>query len=103
MAQYRYAEFLDELRSGLFHGVFIDDTGSPGLKTGTRLLHPERKSFVAVIVLSSDVGEVLNQMPGAIDELKAACGATEFHFADIYNRRTHFQPLDINVRLALFR
>jgi uncharacterized protein DUF3800 len=103
MVQYRYADFLNELESGRYHGVFIDDTGSPGLATGSTHLHPERKSFVAVIISFADIGEVLREMPGAVEELTSACGATEFHFADIYNRRKHFEKLDLNLRLAFFR
>jgi Protein of unknown function (DUF3800) len=103
MARYRQADFLNELRCGHYHGVFIDDTGSPGLPTGSTHLHPDRKSFVAVIVSAADIGEVLREMPGAIQELTLACGATEFHFADIYNGRGQFKNLDLNLRLAFFR
>ena len=101
MAQYRYAEFLDDLRIGRHYGVFIDDTGSPGLTTSGHL-HPERKTFVAVVVSSVVIGEVLDQMPGAVEELKLACGATEFHFAEIYNGRNKFKNVDLSLRLALF-
>jgi hypothetical protein len=75
MAQYRYPDFLNELRSMQFHGVFVDDTGSV---TSGKHLHSERKSWVAVVVSSDYVGEVLRQMPRAIDELKIACGQPNF-------------------------
>jgi hypothetical protein len=58
---------------------------------------------VAVIISAADIGEVLREMPGALDELARACGATEFHFADIYNGRRQFKDLDLNLRLAFFR
>ena len=103
MIRYRYAEFLNELKSGQYHGVFIDDTGSPGLATRSAHLHPDRKSFVAVIISAADVGEVLHEMPGAIEQLTSACGATEFHFADIYSGRKHFKNLDLDLRLGFFR
>jgi len=103
MAQYRHSDFLNDLKVGQFHGVFIDDTGSPGLNTTGKYLHPQRKSWVAVAVSSDIIGEILRQMPGALDELKLLCGATEFHFADIYNGRKHFQKLDLNLRLSFFR
>jgi hypothetical protein len=47
--KFRYQDFRDQLRAGTLDGVFIDDTGSPGHKTID--LHPERKSWVGVIVL----------------------------------------------------
>ena len=103
MTQYRHADFLSELRRGRYHGVFIDDTGSPGLPTGSTHLHPERKSFVAVVISAADIGEVLREMPGAIEELTLACGAAEFHFADIYNGRRQFKHVELNLRLAFFR
>jgi hypothetical protein len=58
---------------------------------------------VAVIISAADIGEVLHQMPGAIKELTSVTGATEFHFADIYNGRKQFKTLDLNLRLAFFR
>jgi hypothetical protein len=103
VARYRYADFLNELKRGQYHGVFIDDTGSPGLATGGVGPHRERKSFVAVFISSVDIGEVLREMPGAIEELTSATGATEFHFSDIYNGRNQFKGLDLNLRLAFFR
>jgi hypothetical protein len=103
VTQYRHADFLNELRRGRYHGVFIDDTGSPGLPTGSTHLHPERKSFVAMAISAADIGEVLREMPGAVEELTLACGATEFHFADIYNGRRQFKHVELNLRLAFFR
>jgi hypothetical protein len=101
MAQFRYSDFLTELRAGKLHGVFIDDTGSPGLSNSA--LHPERKSWVAVVVSPGHVAEVLRQMPGAIRVLQRETGATEFHFADIYAGRKHFKGVDLRLRLAFFR
>jgi hypothetical protein len=103
VARYRYADFLNELKRGQYHGVFVDDTGSPGLARGSVGPHPERKSFVAVFISSVDIGEVLREMPGAIEELTSATGATELHFSDIYNGRNQFKGLDLNLRLAFFR
>lgn len=81
-AKNEQARFLSELSSGLKYGVFIDDTGSPGLET--KKLHPERKSWVAVVVPPKQMPEVLEQLPLAIEELKKY-GVSEFHFADIYS------------------
>ena len=37
MTRYRHEDFLNELRRGQYHGVLIDETGSPGLSTGVHL------------------------------------------------------------------
>jgi hypothetical protein len=102
MAQYRYAEFLAELRAGLFHGVFVDDTGSPGLGSADKRLHPERKTWVAVICSPDNVAEVLDQMPGSLEELRKVTGATEFHFTDIYAGKGQFRGTNPSLRIALF-
>ena len=98
----RYADFLSELRQGRYYGIFVDDTGSPGL-THSSHLHPERKSWVAVVIPPNSSKEVLEQMPGAIEELRISTGAKEFHFADIYAGRKDFEGVDLQLRLALFR
>lgn len=102
MSKLRYQDFLDDLARGIHHGVFIDDTGSPGLATASPRLHPERSSWVAVIVPRSDMREVLEQFPEALDELSRLVPSREFHFGDIYAGRKEFDGLPIAVRLALF-
>ena len=97
-----YLDFLEDLSSGNTCGVFIDDTGSPGLKDTPPNLHPERKTWVAVIVPPSVMPEVLHQFKGVIEELHAQFGVDEFQFADIYNGRNQFKSVEIKARLALF-
>ncbi len=101
MPKYRYENFLKELRAGLHHGVFIDDTGSPGLHT--TYPHPERKSYVAVVVPRHQISGVLCELPKAVGELRSRTGAMEFHFSDIYAGRKTFGNVDLNVRLEIFR
>ena len=60
--------FAQELKSGLHYGVFIDDTGSPGLKTPG--LNSQRKSWVAVLVAPSQIAEVMYQIPRALSFLQ---------------------------------
>ena len=98
----RHQDFLDQLASGAQYGVFIDDTGSPGLRSSASFLHPDRKSWVGVVVSPWQMPEVLDQFPGALDELAKHTGASEFHFADIYAGRGAFSGVDLQVRLALF-
>jgi hypothetical protein len=100
--KYKYRDFLDELAAGQAYGVFVDDTAAPGLSETPLNFHPERKSWVAVIVPPHQMPEVLEQFPLALEELKRLTGANEFHFADIYAGRKEFKGLDLRVRLALF-
>ncbi len=93
-------KLLRELRSGKYYGVFIDDTGSPGLAT-EKSLNPNRKTWVAVIVQPEYMMEIMNQMPLAISELKAQTGATEFHFSKIYSGSKQFKNISIEVRDGL--
>jgi len=100
--KFRYQNFVDEQRAGKIHGVFIDDTGSPGLYYTSSQLHPERKSWVAVVVPRSVIAEVWNQFPGAIGELKVQTGANEFHFSDIFMGRREFEGISLSKRMAIF-
>ncbi len=100
--RFRYQDFVDEQRSGRIHGVFVDDTGSPGLHETPAHLHPKRKSWVAVIVPRCDIAEIWQQFPQAIDELESLTGASEFHFTDIYNKRRAFKDVPLQVRLGVF-
>lgn len=91
-----------ELRSGRHYGVFIDDTGSPGLKTPG--LHEQRKSWVAVIVPPHQVYEVMEQVPNALSFLEElGLSDPEFHFTDIWSGKGEFRKLDLQQRLAIFR
>lgn len=98
----RYQDFVDEQRAGQVHGVFVDDTGSPGLKDTPANLHPERKSWIAVVVPRSNIAEVWQQFPRAIKELKAQTGGSEFHFTDIYSGTRSFKGVPLQKRLAVF-
>ena len=99
---FRYQDFVDEQREGKVHGVFIDDTGSPGLSKTPSHLHPARKSWVAVIVPKSRMAQVWSEFPKAAAELRKQTGAAEFHFADIYMKRGSFQDTALPTRLAIF-
>ena len=87
MERPKYQDFINELAAGKAYGIFIDDTGSPGLTDTPPNYLPERKSWVAVIIPPHQMPEVLEQLTGALHELKVATGATEFHFTDIYSGR----------------
>jgi hypothetical protein len=88
--------------AGRIHGVFIDETGSPGLINTPTHLHSKRKSWVAVVVPRNVIAEVWDQFPHAINALKKLTGASEFHFADIYGGRKQFKNVPEKTRLGIF-
>jgi hypothetical protein len=102
MVKPRFQDYFDELARGEAYGIFIDDTGSPGITDAPTNFHPERKTWVAVIVPPSQIAEVMQQMPQALDELRQSVGADEFHFTDIYSGKKQFKNVDLQVRLGLF-
>ena len=102
MDKYKYRDFLTSLRSGSQYGVFIDDTGSPGLQSSASNVHPERKTWVGVVIPPDQMPDVLKHFPGAVEELRRTVGAEEFHFADVYAGRGDFAKLGLQDRLELF-
>ena len=90
------------LRSGSHYGVFIDDTGSPGLDTPG--LQKLRKSWVAVLVSPDKIAEVMDQLPGALSFLQElGLDDPELHFTDIWGGRGEYRKLDLQQRLGIFR
>lgn len=91
-----------ELRSGRHYGVFLDDTGSPGLKSSG--LHTQRKSWVAVVVPRQQTAEIMDQLPKALSFLQELdLKDPEFNFAEIWAGRGEFRKLDLPQRLGIFR
>lgn len=100
--QYLAINFAAELRTGCHYGVFIDDTGSPGLKTPG--LNEKRKSWVAVIVPPHQISEVMDQLPNALSFLEEiGVNDPEFHFTDIWAGKGEFKKLSLPQRLGIFR
>ncbi len=93
--------FADELKSGKHFGVFIDDTGSPGLDTPG--LNMNRKTWVAVIIPPHQMPEVMEQLPEALSYLKEmGIHDPEFHFKDILAGKGDYKKVDLQVRLGIF-
>jgi len=91
-----YQTFFEGLSSETQYGVFIDDTGSPGTA-------PERKTWVGVLVAPDQMAIVLKLLYQQIRELNVSTGATEFHFADIFNGRKEYSSIDWTFRLNIFK
>lgn len=96
------AAFLADVHGGTRYTVVVDDTGSPGDKNTPGSLHPQRKSWVAVVLTPGQAREVSEQLPQALALLRTETGASEFHFTDIYSGRKAFADLPIELRLSLF-
>jgi len=92
---------LEDLASGRRYGVFIDDTGSPGAQASESGPHPERASWVGVVIPPSQMPEILEQMPGAVEGLKEFIGASEFHCKDIFQGKGQFKHVDLQRRLGI--
>ena len=82
--------------------VVIDDTGSPSCNVASRFLHEKRKTYVAMILNPQERKYAQEQLEDCLDFLKKEMGKTEFHFADIYNRRGEWKYIDRKIVLAIF-
>ncbi len=98
-----FQDYVDELLRGDAYGIFIDDTGSPGIKGAPENFHPERKTWVAVVIPPTQIADVMEQMPLALEEMQLLIGADEFHFTDIYSGKKQFKDIKLRARLGLFK
>jgi hypothetical protein len=101
--QVHYQALIEDLVAGRCYGVFIDDTGSPGLATGQADLHPARKTWVAVILRPDRASDILRQMPGILEEFRELTGGREFHAAEVYGGKGPFANMPLEERLGVFR
>ena len=101
-ARPRVSQFLADTLEGRYTGVFIDDTGLPGLDTGTEFVTSGRKTWVAVVVPPRIMPIISSSLTSALENLRVRTGAEEFHFADIYSGRKQFKGIELNYRLACF-
>ncbi len=93
---------MNHVADGTHPCLLIDDSGTPGQEAGSCYLHPDRKTWVAVLLTPTQIREVCDQIPGTLDELRVHTGATELHFAEIYAGKRAFKGVDLSLRLSLF-
>lgn len=79
-------------------GIYIDDSGTTGLVSGSRFSSPNTKSWYAVVLAPGYRTDAEKFMD---DNLKNKFKAKEFHFKDIYNRRNEFEGVSLNDRLEI--
>ncbi len=92
----------EDLGSGRYTGVFIDDTGSPGAREVPEYLHPNRSTWVAVIIQPEHLPEMmLRYRQLFLSGLKFFYGADEFHSTDVFSGTGPFKGVDFERRLNL--
>lgn len=85
--------------------IAIDDTYGPETNSGSAFVTGSRRTHVAVIFPDQDVPQYRLEIAGCLKEIETLTGiaATEFHFVDIYNRKSPWDKLPNQANLALFK
>lgn len=92
----------DVLTSGHYCGVFIDDTGTPGQSSPSPHLDPSRKTWVALVLSSSQLATVYREFPGVLQELHRQLGVSEFHATELLSGKGLLRGVPIAKRFAVF-
>lgn len=82
--------------------VYIDDTGTSGLKSKSVYDSKRSVSWFAIVLTSEERLFAEIQMKDCLNELKNTYNASEFHFTDIYGGRKEFEGIDLDKRLNIF-
>lgn len=65
--------------------IYVDDTGNPGVDSGSRYMPSSRKSWTAVIVPTIVAADVKSAMEIFLAGVRKDFGANELHFAEIWS------------------
>lgn len=95
------AQILRRIANGELWSVFIDDTGPGGRSTTPQTLPPDRQTHVAAVFSPTAGAELMDQMPGLLEELLLMGGGEEFHFAHVYNGTGPYRNISIPARLGI--
>ncbi len=82
-------------------GVYIDDSGTPGTKAPSRVLHLNRKTWAAVVAPAASIEHVDYALGLFLTGLRQDYGAEELHFAEIYGGRGDFETVALADRYRL--
>jgi Protein of unknown function (DUF3800) len=93
----------ESILSGQFSGMAIDDSGTPGLVAPSVHLHPDRRTWVAVLLPPEDMAEVSAHLPDTIGHICSHLGVSELHFTDIYSGKGSLRDVPLAKRLDAFR
>lgn len=83
--------------------IYIDDTGTPGIKSKSVYDTVDKKTWMALILNSEQKSEAEIQMKGCIQLLKEEFNASEFHFTDIYSGKNEFKNITLEKRMGIFK
>jgi hypothetical protein len=100
--QIRYADILGMIAQGRVWSAYLDDTGPGGNSLAPTALPPDRETHIAAVFPPAAGVALMDQMPGALEELRRAGGESEFHFVHIYNGTGLYRKISIATRLAFF-
>ncbi|HDM8056342.1 DUF3800 domain-containing protein [Vibrio harveyi] len=82
--------------------VAFDDTGSPGVETGAKMLNKERKTYVGAIILSDQLDALTSVMSNGVELIRAELGISEFHLTDIMNGKGEWENIPSEQRIQTF-
>lgn len=84
--------------------IAIDDTYGPEVETKSEFVSGRRRTHVAAAFQDHEVDYVRQQIKGCLKEVNDSMGVRvdEFHFVDIYNRKSPWNRLTDQVNLGLF-
>lgn len=83
-------------------GIYIDDSGNPGVESGSDFLSSTRKSWTAVIVPSSMEQEITDVIGVFLKGIHDDYGAKELHFTEIYSGRGIWKDVPLAKRIEIF-
>jgi len=73
--------------------IYADDSGNPGVESGSVFLPADRKSWTAVIVPSTVAEHVEQAMKIFIEGVQGEFGVDELHFTEIYSGTGAWKPV----------
>jgi len=84
-------------------GIYADDTGNPGQKSGSVHLSETRKSWTAVIVPPSAANDCGIVMDTLLRGVATDYGTNELHFTDVYSGRGVWKRISLEKRIEIFQ
>ncbi len=84
--------------------IAIDDTYGPEVETESEFVSGKRRTHVAIAFEGHEVDNIRQQIEGCLEEVDRSMGvkADEFHFVDIYNRKSPWDRLEDQMNLRIF-
>lgn len=84
-------------------GIYVDDSGNPGVDSGSVHLSETRKSWTAVIVPPRAAKDCSIVMDIFLRGIANDYGVNELHFTDIFSGRGIWKQVKIEDRIQIFR